>query len=136
MTSSLMHSDLTEKIIKTYYEVYNELGGGFLESVYENALLIALHEKGLEASSQVSTPVWFRHQQIGNFFADIVVEGKVILELKAVKKILDAHRAQLINYLRATDIEVGFVLNFGERPEFKRMVFENSRKKNSQTSEC
>lgn len=130
MTSSLKHSDLTEKIIKTFYEVYNELGHGFLESVYETALMVALEANDIGAQNQVSTPVWFRDQQIGCFFADIIVEEKVILELKAVNRILDAHKAQLINYLRATDIEVGFVFNFGERPEFKRMVFENSRKKN------
>lgn len=130
MTSSLKHSELTDKIIKTFYEVYNELGHGFLESVYETAMMIAFEAKQISAENQVAAKVWFRDQKIGDFRADMIVEQKVILELKAVSGITEAHKAQLINYLRATEIEVGLILNFGERPQFKRLVFENSRKRN------
>ena len=128
MEGSLTHKDLTDKIIGTFYEVYNELGFGFLESVYEEAMLMALQSKGLLVVQQVKIPVFFRGTNIGNFEADLVVENIVIVELKAVSNLIDAHIAQLMNYLRATDIEVGLVLNFGQRPEFKRRVFDNDRK--------
>ena len=129
MTSEhLLHSELTEKIIGTFYEVYNELGHGFLESVYENSLTIALKEKGLDAQQQVSVPVWFHGQRVGDFYADIIVNDLVILELKAARSIDQAHIAQLLNYLRATEVEVGFLLNFGPKPEFKRQAYSNSRK--------
>lgn len=123
------HSDLTEKIIGTFYEVYNELGFGFLESVYENSLAIALREQGLEIHQQIAVPVWFRGKQVGDFDADILVNRLVFLELKAVRAIDPAHVAQLMNYLKATDIEVGLLLNFGPKPEFKRIVFGNERKR-------
>ena len=123
------HSDLTEKIIGTFYEVYNELEFGFLESVYENSLAIALREKGLEIHQQIAVPVWFRGKQVGDFDADILVNRLVFLELKAVRAIDPAHVAQLMNYLKATDIEVGLLLNFGPKPEFKRIAFGNDRKR-------
>jgi GxxExxY protein len=129
MEDSLKHRDLTDLIIGTFYEVYNELGFGFLESVYEEAMIIALEAKGLKVGQQVPIPVWFRERKIGNFEADLIVENVVILELKAVKLIDEAHKAQLLNYLRATEIEVGLLLNFGQRPEFKRLAFDNHRKK-------
>lgn len=129
MNESLKHRELTDKIIGTFYEVYNELGFGFLESVYENVLLIALIAKGLKVEQQVPIPVWFRGQKVGDFFADLIVEDFVLLELKAVREIDEAHKAQLLNYLRATEIEVGLLLNFGHRPEFKRLAFDNQRKK-------
>ena len=128
--SKLKHGDLTEKIIGTFYEVYNELGFGFLESVYEEALKMALEEKGFEVKQQENIPVWFRGKQIGDFDADLIVNDLVILELKAVRKIINKHEAQLLNYLRATKIEVGLLLNFGPSAEFKRLVFDNDRKKN------
>lgn len=128
MEDNLKHRDLTDKIIGTFYEVYNELGFGFLESVYEEAMLIALRGKGIQIEQQVKVPVFFRGANIGNFEADLVVENAVIIELKAVSKLVDAHVAQLLNYLRATNIEVGLVLNFGQRPEFKRRAFDNNRK--------
>jgi len=128
--SKLKHGDLTEKIIGTFYEVYNELGFGFLESVYEEALKMALEEKGFNVKQQVSIPVWFRGKQIGDFDADLIVNELVILELKAVRKIVNKHEAQLLNYLRATKMEVGLLLNFGQSAEFKRLVFDNYRKKN------
>jgi GxxExxY protein len=124
----LKHSELTETIIGTFYEVYNELGHGFIESVYEKSLAIALQQKGYEVLRQVAIPVWFRGVQVGDFDADLVVGSTVIAELKSARAIDPAHVAQLLNYLRATDIEVGLLLNFGPRPVFKRMVFENQRK--------
>ncbi len=122
------HSNVTEAIIGTFYEVYNELGHGFLESVYENALALALRERGLKLEQQVATTVFFRGRQVGHFYADLVVEGCVILELKAAKAMEPAHFAQLMNYLKATEIEVGLLLNFGPKPEFKRLAFDNARK--------
>ncbi len=129
MSEILKHHELTEKIIGTFYEVYNELGFGFLESVYENALVIALRTKGFQVEQQISVPVWFRGQRVGDFVADLLVENTVILELKAVRTIDEAHKAQLLNYLRATETEVGLLLNFGQSAEFKRLVFDNHRKK-------
>jgi len=123
------HRDLTEKIIGVFYAVYNELGHGFLESVHEQALALALVQAGLNVQRQVPVVVWFRGQKIGDFRADMLVEGLVLLELKAARTIDQAHEKQLLNYLRATDVEVGLLLNFGIRPEFRRLVFENERKK-------
>jgi len=123
------HRDLTEKIIGTFYDVYNELGSGFLESVYENSLAIALRAKGYEIRQQIAIPVFFRGTQVGIFEADILVNSCVFLELKAVRTIDPAHVAQLMNYLKATEIEVGLVLNFGSKPEFKRLAFSNDRKR-------
>jgi GxxExxY protein len=133
MENSIKHRELTELIIGTFYEVYNELGFGFLESVYEEAMLIALRARGLKIEQQVPIPVWFRGRNIGNFQADLIVENIVILELKAVRLLEEAHKAQLLNYLRATEIEVGLLLNFGQRPEFKRLAFDNNRKKQQPT---
>src|SRR5215216_2032077 len=124
----LKHRELTEKIIKVFFEVYNELGHGFLESVYEKALSIALTGGGLSVQRQVPIPVWFRGQKVGDFSADILVNEVVLLELKAVRALDSSHRAQLLNYLRATNIEVGLLLNFGEKPEFKRVIFDNLKK--------
>ncbi len=125
----LKHSKITAKIIKAYYLVYNELGFGFLESVYESAMEIVLKEFGLFVERQKDIPVYFRGQNLGVYRADLVIDGKVIVELKAVKAIAPEHEAQLLNYLKATDIEVGLLINFGQKPSFKRFVFENSRKK-------
>lgn len=134
MNEKFKHGDLTDKIIGTFYEVYNELGFGFLESVYEEAMLIALLAKGLTVEQQVSIPVWFRGKKIGNFEADLIVNNVVIVELKAAKGIDEAHIAQLLNYLRATEIEVGLVLNFGHKAEFRRQAFDNNRKRKPPTS--
>lgn len=123
-----LHADLTHAIIGTFYEVYNELGHGFLESVYENALAIALRSKGFEVHQQIAIPVWFRGTRVGDFNADLMVNKLILLELKTVRAIEQAHLAQLMNYLKATEIEVGLVLNFGPKPEFKRAVFGNDRK--------
>jgi GxxExxY protein len=122
------HKDITDKIIKAFYEVYNELGHGFLESVYERSLEIALNALGLTVRRQIQIPVWFRGKPVGDFTADVLVEKCVLLELKAARSLDSAHQAQLLNYLRATEIEVGLLLNFGLRPEFKRLIFDNPRK--------
>lgn len=128
MNADLKHRELTQKIIGVFYEVYNELGHGFLESVYQKSLILALNETGLMVHSPVDIPVWFRGQQVGNFEGDVLVEKCVLLELKAAHTIHSSHQAQLLNYLRATDIEIGVLLNFGVKPEFKRLVYDNLRK--------
>jgi GxxExxY protein len=120
----MLHSDITDKIIKGFYEVYNELGDGFLESVYEKALSIVLNGYGLKVESQRSITVLFRNSIIGEFRADLFVNDAVIVELKAVKAIVPEHEAQVINYLKATGIEVALLMNFGRKPEFKRIVLE------------
>ena len=122
------HGDITQKVIRVFYEVYNELGHGFLESVYEKSLEIALNSKGLKVCRQIEIPVSFRGQLVGDFSADMLVEGCVLIELKAARSLDTSHTAQLLNYLRATDIEVGSLLNFGVKPEFKRLIFDNPRK--------
>jgi len=128
----LKHRELTEKIIGVFYEVYNELGHGFLESVYEEAMAVALPQAGLKLERQVPLRVTFRGAVVGDFRANLLVENAVLLELKAAREIEPVHEAQLLNYLRATQIEVGLVLNFGPKPQFKRLVFENSRKETRQ----
>jgi GxxExxY protein len=128
MNADLKHGLITDRILGVFYDVYNELGYGFLESVYHRSLMLALESAGLKACSRVNIPVWFRGHQVGKFEADILVENCVLLELKAARSLDSSHRAQLMNYLRATEIEVGLLLNFGERPEFKRVVFDNLKK--------
>jgi GxxExxY protein len=128
-TDKLKHKEITDSILGSFYEVYNELGDGFLESVYENALYIVLNGYGLYVEKQKDISVFFRGKSIGNFKADLIVNEKVIVELKAIRALNSAHEAQLINYLKATDIEVGLLLNFGRKPEFKRFVYDNKRKK-------
>jgi GxxExxY protein len=123
-----IHKELTYRIIGVYYDVYNELGHGFLESVYQKSLGFALQSAGLDVCWPISIPVWFRGQQVGHFEGDMLVEGSVLLELKAVRALDGSHQAQLINYLRATDIEIGLLLNFGVKPEVKRLLFDNCRK--------
>jgi GxxExxY protein len=125
----MKHQEVTEKIIKVFYEVYNELGHGFLESVYEQAMAIALKQTGLAVSQQTPITVHFRGHLVGDFRADLLVQQTVIVELKSARAIESAHEAQLLNYLRATEIEVGLVMNFGPKPEFKRLIFDNERKR-------
>lgn len=125
----LKHEALTEQVLGLFFKVYNELGYGFLESVYENALFIALKESGLRVEAQVEVPVWFHGHQIGDFRADIVVEGMLLLELKAARKLEGIHEAQVLNYLKGTDVEIALLLNFGPRPEFRRLLFDNQRKR-------
>jgi len=122
------HGEITQKVIGVFYEVYNELGHGFLESVYEKSLEIALSSMGVKVRRQIEIPVSFRGQRVGIFTADMLVEDCVLLELKAARALDTSHVAQLLNYLRATDIEVGLLLNFGLKPELKRLLFDNPRK--------
>ncbi|MBN8642664.1 MAG: GxxExxY protein [Flavobacteriales bacterium] len=124
----LLHKDLTDVILKTFYEVYNELGYGFLEKVYQNALLIELKNKGIEVSPQKKIKVFYKGNEVGDYYADIIVENKVILELKAAEYVVEEFENQLLNYLRGTNCEIGLLLNFGKKPEFRRKIFENKRK--------
>ena len=124
----LLHEELTNLIIKTFYEVYNELGYGFLEKVYQNSLYLELKNKGLKVEAQKRIPVFYKGTEVGEYFADLMVEDKIILELKAADYIVKEFENQILNYLRATDYEVGLLLNFGKKPEFKRKIFENDRK--------
>lgn len=125
---------ITSKIIKAFYNVYNTLGFGFLEKVYENAMVIELRKLGLHGRRQVPVKVYYDETQVGDYFADIIVEDCIIIELKAGESLCEEHEAQLVNYLRATSIEVGFLFNFGRKPEFKRKIFENKYKKSVKTS--
>ena len=119
----MLHSELTGQIIGCAFEVQNELGSGFLESVYEKALAIALCERGIRAQQQTAISVNFRGHPVGDFYADLFVEGKVIVELKAVATLTSQHQAQLINYLKATEIPVGLLINFGNpRLEYRRLT--------------
>ena len=131
---NLKHRDLTEKVIGVFFEVYNELGHGFLESVYRKAFELALSAKGFKVCRKVEIPVWFRGEKIGDFEADVLVENFLLLELKGVRTLDRAHEAQLLNYLRATDVEVGLLFNFGVKPEFRRLAFDNSRKRRGGTN--
>ena len=116
------HIDLTEKIIGCAYKVYNELGAGFIEKVYENALMIELKNEGLAARQQYPVKVYYKGNLIGDYVADIVVEDRVIVELKAVSQLTKAHEVQLVNYLKATRLEVGLLINFGDQISIKRKV--------------
>lgn len=122
------YSKITDKIIKAYYNVYNSLGYGFLEKVYEKSLLIELQELGLESYSQHQIKVNYKNKEVGEYYADILVENCVILELKAAETLKSEHEAQLLNYLKATKYEVGLLLNFGTKPQVKRKVFNNEFK--------
>ena len=124
----LKYQELTYQIIGVFYDVYNELGHGFLESVYQKSLGLALEAAGFEVCWPIAIPVWFRGHLVGHFEGDMLVQKSVLLELKAVRALDGSHQAQLLNYLRATEIEVGLLLNFGVKPEFKRLLFDNSRK--------
>lgn len=125
----ILHKEITDKILKSFYKVYNELGYGFLEKVYENALAIELKKTGLTCQKQKPVDVFYETINVGNYFADIVVNDCVIIELKAAEVLVEAHELQLINYLKATQIEVGLLLNFGKEPVFKRKIFTNDKKK-------
>ncbi len=118
-----IHSELTDKIIGCAYDVYNQLGYGFMEKVYENAMMIKLPQKGLAVVQQAPINVYFEDKLVGEYFADIMVNNKVILELKAVSSLSKAHEVQLVNYLKATGVKVGLVINFGEKLKIIRRVF-------------
>jgi GxxExxY protein len=126
--SDLLHGEITNQIIKAFYKVYNALGYGFAEKVYENALFIELEEFELKVKQQQPINVFYNGKLVGEYFADLVVEDCVIVELKASESLSPANEAQLLNYLKATKIEVGLLLNFGQKPEHKRKYFTNDRK--------
>ena len=125
----LLHKDITDKTIKAFYKVYNELGFGFLEKVYQNALFLELISMDLYCEKQKQIKVHYNGQIIGEYFADLIVNNLVIIELKAAETLVKEHELQLINYLKATEIEVGLLLNFGKYPQFKRKIFTNDKKK-------
>jgi GxxExxY protein len=122
------HKTLTAAIISIFYKVYNTLGYGFLEKVYENAMMYEFKKAGIPAVSQAPIAVMYEDEIMGEYSADILVDDKVIVELKAAKSLAPDHKAQLLNYLKATDKEVGLLLNFGPKPEISRKVFDNNRK--------
>ncbi len=127
LSLDLRHSKITEPIIGAFYEVYNELGHGFLESVYREAMVIAPRERGLQVEREKTVTVRFRNETVGVFRADLIVSSLVIVELKCARALDSSHEAQLLNYLKATDFEVGLLLNFGVRPTFRRLVLETAR---------
>jgi GxxExxY protein len=121
----LLHRDITDKIIKAFYNVYNSLGYGFLEKVYENAMMIELRKMDLQVQKQVPIKVYYEEQLVGQYYADIMVEKTIIVELKAAEGLCEEHEFQLINYLKATELEIGLLINFGKTPQFKRKIFTN-----------
>lgn len=127
--TNLLHKEITDKIINCFYTVYNELGYGFLEKVYENAMNIELIEQGITNEKQKPIKVFYKGYCVGKYFADILADRKIIIELKTNEAISAANELQLVNYLKATDAEVGLLLNFGQKPEFKRKIFTNDKKK-------
>ncbi len=125
----LLHKELSDQILAAFYEVYHELGHGFLERVYQNALYHELKIRGIEVEAQRQCTVYYKGKAVGDYFSDILVNDVIILELKACETIAEEHEIQLVNYLKATSVELGFVLNFGPEPEFCRRVFSNQNKK-------
>ena len=124
----IKYKELTEKIIGIFYKVYNKLGYGFLEKVYENAMMIEFKKEGIPAVAQFPIKVLYEEESVGEYYADILVATKVIVEIKATRNLALENEAQLLNYLKATDIEVGLLLNFGPKPQIKRKAFDNYRK--------
>ncbi len=124
----MLREDITNRIIKGFYTVYNTLGFGFLEKVYEKALYLELISIGLKVERQVPIKVSYKGSDVGDYFADLVVEDLVIIELKAAEGLIEEHELQLINYLKATNIEVGLLLNFGKSATIKRKIFNNNLK--------
>jgi GxxExxY protein len=125
----MKYEDVTERAIGAFYQVYNTLGWGFLEKVYQNALAIELDKRGLRYVPQAKLDVYYDNQPVGEYFADFLVEDCVILELKAVEQLAPEHEAQLVNYLKASTIDVGLLLNFGPKPQVRRKIFETARMK-------
>ena len=127
--TNFKHSELTDTILSVFYEVYNELGFGFLESVYRKSLQLALEEKGLAVEAEVPIAVFFRGRNVGDFRADLVVNRCVLIELKTAERIIPAYEAQALNYLRGSSLEVALILNFGPRPQIRRLVLETARRR-------
>jgi len=126
METEYLHKELTSDIIQCFYKVYNTLGYGFLEKVYENALKIELENSGLIVEKQLPISVFYSEKIVGEYFADLVIEKKVVVELKAAESLCEEHEIQLINYLKATQYEIGLLLNFGKKPEIRRKIFTNA----------
>lgn len=124
----MKHEEITEKIIQAFYKVYNTLGYGFLEKVYENAMFIELVALGFEVEKQKKIIVYYFGNIVGDYCADLIVEGIVAVELKANGCLIEENENQLVNYLKATNIEVGLLLNFGKKPQIKRKIFDNDKK--------
>ena len=132
----MLHADLTEKILGCAFEVQNELGAGFLESVYEKAMMVALTDAGVPVRAQAPINVTFRGVSVGTFYADLLVGGRVIVELKTVSQLSERHRAQVINYLKATGIPVGLLINFGNpKLQYRRLTTNQSRIRPQQNTE-
>ncbi|MFZ7153503.1 MAG: GxxExxY protein [Candidatus Pollutiaquabacter aromativorans] len=127
----MLYPEITDEIIRSFYNVYKILGYGFLEKVYENSMIIDLLRRKRYVEKQVPIDVHFDGHRVGKYFADLLVDRRVIVEIKAVEYLIPEHELQLINYLKATDIEVGLLLNFGPKPQFTRKVFSNSRKRSA-----
>ena len=125
----LLHKELTDEILSAFYDVYNELGYGFLERVYQNSLYLELRTRGFQVEAQKPIKVFYKGYEVGEYYADLVVEDLVILELKAAEFLVKEFEYQLINYLKGTNMEVGLLLNYGKKPEFIRKVYANNRKK-------
>lgn len=130
MTTDFLFKEETDEIIHTFYDVYNTLGYGFLERVYQNALFYELAVRGFECTPNQKINVYYKSKLVGEYYADILVNGRILLELKAVEQLCLDHELQLINYLKATSLEVGLLLNFGEKPQVKRKIFTNDIKSN------
>jgi GxxExxY protein len=128
-SQDLKYKELTEKILEVYFRIYNRLGYGFLEKIYENAMMVEFEKEALRAVAQSPISVRYEGRMIGEYYADILVEDRVILEIKAARSLAPENEAQLLNYLRATNIEVGLLLNFGPEPEIRRKVFDNTKKR-------
>jgi GxxExxY protein len=126
--SRYKQSELTDLVIGVFYDVYNEMGFGFLESVYRKAMRLALMDKGLTAEEEVSVAVLFRGRNVGDFKADLLVNGLVLVELKTAENLGPGHEAQVLNYLRATSLELGLLMNFGPKPQVRRLLLDNARK--------
>jgi GxxExxY protein len=124
-----LHQELTDQVIKAFYKVYNTLGFGFLERVYQNALFIELRSLSLQCETQKQIKVNYEGYEVGVYYPDIIVNNLLILELKAAESVVEEHELQLINYLKATEIEIGLLLNFGKKPEIRRKIFTNDKKK-------
>ena len=128
MNQDFKHKELTDRVIKIFYRVYNSLGYGFLEKVYESAMMIELKKEGIPAAAQSPIKVMYAGEVVGEYYADILVDGKIILELEASRTLAEENEAQVLNYLKATNVEVGLLMNFGAKAEFRRKAFNNTRK--------
>ena len=125
---NLKYEKVTSELIKTFYDVYNELGWGFLETVYQNSMFIELKSRGFDVVAQKQIKVKYKGIEVGSYYADLIIDDMIIIELKSAERLIAAHEAQLLNYLKGTDIEVGLLFNFGKKPEIRRQIYELARK--------